>query len=215
MEDPKIEKEVKPEPKFKLVKVPKAEPAVPIKKSFLWQGICAVLIVALVLSVWTGGFSNIKDALTGGAIVEQSNNEVLEQNTPQVIGSLGTFAEVNNDLCTEDGKPVIMLFSTTWCPHCIWIKDTFDKVASEYVSEGKIAAYHWELDMGDNTITEEVENNVPDKHMQIYQAFNPEGSIPTFVFGCKYYRIGNGYEREDSLTKEEAEFRQIIDTLIA
>lgn len=209
MEEPKIES------KFKLVKMPpKADFAITRKQSYLWQGICAVLIVLLALSIWTGGFGLKLSDITGGTVVEQPEQQI-QQTAPQTIGVLGTFGEVSGDVFKEDGKPVIMLFSTTWCPHCTWVKDTFDKVASEYIAQGKINAYHWQIDTGDNTLTTEVETKVPDEYMQIYQTFNPGGSIPTFVFGGKYFRIGTGYERENDLVKEEAEFRQIIDKLFA
>jgi len=128
--------------------------------------------------------------------------------------SITTFKAIEGPVETVDGKPVIRLFSTTWCPHCVWIKPTFDRVVSEYVSQGKIVAYHWELDTGDNTLTEQVETEVPASEKAVYQKFNPGGTNPTFVFGGKYYRIGNGYEREDSLEKEEQEFRAVIDELI-
>jgi thiol-disulfide isomerase/thioredoxin len=128
--------------------------------------------------------------------------------------NISTFSLMEGPVETVDGKPVIRLFSTTWCPHCVWIKSTYDRVVNEYVSQGKIVAYHWELDTGDNTLTNETETEVPASEKAVYQKFNPQGSIPTFVFGGKYYRIGNGYEREQDLGKEEAEFRAVIEELI-
>ena len=125
-----------------------------------------------------------------------------------------TFKAIDGPIETMDGKPVIRLFSTTWCPHCQWIASTYDRVVSEYVSQGKIVAYHWELDTGDNTLTNETETSVPASEQAVYQKFNPQGSIPTFVFGGKYWRIGNGYEQQQNLTAEEQEFRAVIDQLI-
>jgi thiol-disulfide isomerase/thioredoxin len=124
-----------------------------------------------------------------------------------------TFSFANNEMCTEDGKPIVILFSTTWCPHCEWIIDTFDGIAKEYADKGLIAAYHWELDTADNTLTAAKESEVPQEHKEIYEKFNPRGSIPTFVFGCQYHRIGNGYESEQSLEKEANEFRAVIEEL--
>lgn len=118
------------------------------------------------------------------------------------------------EICTEDGKPVIYLFSTTWCPHCEWISETFDKVANEYTAAGKIKAYHWEVDIKDNTLTKDRETEVPDKDMAVFKEFNSQGSIPTFVFGCKYFRVGNGYEQQSDLKAEEDEFRAVIDDLL-
>jgi thiol-disulfide isomerase/thioredoxin len=132
-----------------------------------------------------------------------------------------TYKKSNKQALMQDGKPVVYLFSTTWCPHCIWIKDTFDKVAQEYVAEGKIVAYHWEVDTGDNTLTPEVESQVPAGDMSLWQSYNPDGTIPTFVVGGKYYRVGTPYERGNSyngltgLEAEEAELRDVLDALIA
>lgn len=130
--------------------------------------------------------------------------------------SIQTFSSVpgSDEVCTEDGKPVIRLYSTTWCPHCQWIGSTYDAVVKMYVDEGLIVAHHWEVDTGDDTLTDQVEEDVPDSELEIFDDINPQGSIPTFVFGCKYYRIGNGYGEEDDLESEAAEFEAVIEALI-
>jgi len=132
----------------------------------------------------------------------------------EINADIKTFEETEDDICKEDGKPLIRLFSTTWCPHCEWIKETFDNTVKEYVDEGKIVAYHWELDINDNTLTEEAEKEVPESEKNIFSKYNPDGGIPTFVFGCKYLRIGNGYEAKQDLASEDAEFRAVIEELI-
>lgn len=151
-------------------------------------------------------------APTGGP--DQEKNQGLATVTPTAPG-IKTFSQKKNaQVYKEDGKPVIYLFSTTWCPHCEWIAETFDKVAKEYVDAGKIKAYHWELDTSDNTLTAEKETQIPEKDMAVYQEFNPAGSIPTFVFSGKYFRTGNGYERQQDLKAEEAEFKAVIEDLL-
>jgi thiol-disulfide isomerase/thioredoxin len=142
------------------------------------------------------------------------NNGVEDpfDNEPSGIMS---FDAVNGDMCREDGKPVIRLFSTTWCRHCQWISDTFDEVVQTYVDDGLIVAHHWELDTGDDTLTTRVEQAVPDDEIAVFQEFNPQESIPTFVFGCKYYRIGTSYEQEDDLEAEAADFTAVIESLLS
>lgn len=126
-----------------------------------------------------------------------------------------TFSERAGETCMEDGKPVVYMFSTTWCPHCKWISETYESTVQKYVDEGKIVAYHYELDIGDDTMTPAVEQGVPPAHEAIYRSFNPRGSIPTFVFGCRYYRVGNGYESEQNLAMEANEFAAVIEELLA
>jgi len=136
-----------------------------------------------------------------------------------VAGVTSFSQKANAEICKENGKPVAYLFSTEWCPHCEWIKETFDRVAKEYVAAGKIAAHHWELSdmqqkpLNDDTLTPVKESAVPQADMAVYREFNPGGSIPTFVFGCKYFRIGNGFEQQQDLAAEEKEFRALFDEL--
>ncbi len=122
--------------------------------------------------------------------------------------------DINEQICLENGKPLILLFSTTNCPHCVWIKPTFDNTVAEYVKSGKIFARHWEVNINDDTLTPEAETMIPDSDLKLYYSFNPGKTVPTFIFGCKYYRVGTGYERQKDLTLEEKEFREIIEHLI-
>ena len=125
-----------------------------------------------------------------------------------------TFSKANYEVCKENGKPVIRLFSTTWCPHCKWVKNAYESTVQEYINDGKIAAYKWEVDTGDNTLTGETEASVPASELRIFKQFNQEESIPTFVFGCKYYRVGNGYESQNNLSAEIGEFKAVIEALL-
>ncbi|MGM5482445.1 MAG: peptidylprolyl isomerase [Nanobdellota archaeon] len=125
-----------------------------------------------------------------------------------------TFNSKKTDICKEDGKPVIFLFTSTTCPHCSWVSEAFDSVAKKYMENGKIKAYHWHLDSKDNILTDKEESSLPAEHMQVFQEFS-SGGVPTFVFGCKYYRVGNAYEGEaNGLSKEKQEFEAVIEDLI-
>jgi len=158
------------------------------------------------------------DELKASTVIEilyEEETTLEESNGAVPGGEVLTFEMQDDELCAEDGKPLVILFSTTWCPHCKWITDTFESVVKEYVDQGLIAAYHWEIDINDDTLTEEIETVVNPDHMALYTKYNPKGSIPTFVFGCQYTRIGNGYESQDDLAAEEAEFRTVIEALVA
>jgi thiol-disulfide isomerase/thioredoxin len=125
---------------------------------------------------------------------------------------ISTFRKTSDPICMEDGKPIIRLYSTTTCPHCEWISDTFESTVEDY--QGEIVAHHWELDLGDDTLTSVRETNIPTEEFEIFRKYST-GGVPTFVFGCRYVRIGNGYEARNDLDAEESEFRAVIEKLIA
>jgi thiol-disulfide isomerase/thioredoxin len=196
------------------------------KKSLLTPVLIGLLVVAafFVGTMYTkvqflqDGGKELGTQDTVGAAGEPAA-QTPEEKGPEVTTAkadgISTFSEKKDaEICTEDGKPIVYLFSTTWCPHCTWINDTFNSIAQEYENAGKIKAYHWEIDVKDDVLTPTAETEVPADAMAAYNEFNPRGSIPTFVFGCKYFRVGNGYESADDLDSEAAEFRAIIEDLI-
>ena len=63
-------------------------------------------------------------------------------------------------------------------------------------------------------MTDDNEKSLPRAEFDVYKKYNSQGTVPTFVFGCKYVRIGNGYEGQNDLEKEAKEFRKVIDKLI-
>lgn len=140
-----------------------------------------------------------------------------EETTPEEDPmDVSFYYKENAEIYTEDGKVVVALISTPTCPHCIWVKDTYDDLAREYNEGGKVKAYHFDFTQSgaDDLLTEEVETEMPAKLSELNAAYSG-GYVPTFIIGGKYYRVGNAYEREDDLVKEEEELRRIIDKAIA
>lgn len=145
----------------------------------------------------------------------QKNNQVYIDQQDYSNATIQTFQETGDALCTDDqGKPIIRFFATSWCPHCKWIKETYMGVMRRYVDEGKITAYLWEVDTNDDLLRKG-DQPIPTSEEQIFKRYNPQGSIPTFIFGCEYYRVGNGYEQQDNLAAEAAEFHAVVDKLIS
>lgn len=147
-----------------------------------------------------------------------NSSKYASRDTSQIAPSqIRTFQLLpgENSICTEDGKPIIRMFSTTICPHCRWINETFNGVMEEYLSQGKIVAYHWDADLGNNQFTPARETSLPASEIEILKNANPDMSVPTYVFGCKYWRVGNPYENANDLDAEAAEFKAVIEKLLA
>ena len=145
---------------------------------------------------------------------EEIKQEIIEEvSLPESTAEIMTFLETGDSLCEEDGKPIIRMYSASWDEYSNWAKEKFDIVVNEYIKLEKITAYHWQLDTGDNSLTSEVEL-IPKSEVEIFKKYNPDLTVPTFIFGCKYSRVGNGYETEDNLAAEESEFKAVINSLI-
>ena len=93
------------------------------------------------------------------------------------------------------------------CPNFDRIKDTFYQVVENY----DVVVYHWELDTGDNLATEETEKGLSPREVEIFKKYNQKSTVPTYVFGCRYIRVGNSY---DSVEEEKQEFVTVIEKLL-
>ena len=161
--------------------------------------IVAIMLLTIILLVGCGKGEKV----TGKVVIESSFKPT----------SITTFKETGESICeNEEGLPIIRLFATSWCPHCQWVKETYNSVVKEYVEQGKIEAYHWVMDMDIDDLSGK--KGIPESEQAIFKYYNEKGSIPTFVMGCKYMRIGNGYETQNNLAAEEEEFRLVIEDLI-
>ncbi|MGC9049117.1 MAG: TlpA family protein disulfide reductase [Patescibacteria group bacterium] len=195
------------------------------KMTFLFGFLAGIAIFSLISFVLLA----VNRCLECRAVVQKEQTKKEEpQNQPppstaqpqkegmesKIVGQVGTFYEVSEPICKRNGKPLVFMFSTSWCPHCQWAKPMFQKVVKDYTQKGKILAYQWELDTNDDTLTASKETAIPPEDMALYEKYNPQGSIPTFVFGCKYYRIGTGHERTNDTAAEEKEFKELIDKLL-
>ncbi|MFH1642655.1 MAG: SurA N-terminal domain-containing protein [Nanoarchaeota archaeon] len=114
-----------------------------------------------------------------------------------------TFTETEDELCTIGDRPIIRFYTTSTCAPCKWANDAFYSA----VRGGDFQVYHWELDTGDNLITTETETSIPKEELEIFKKYNPKSTVPSYVFGCKYIRSGNGH---DDIMKEQQEFLAVL-----
>jgi|GEM_PF-1870746 len=99
----------------------------------------------------------------------------------QSIGKIaGNFQETKETVCMNGSKPIVYMFTTSWCPHCTWEKPVMKKAVELFGDNVDLRIY--DVDVA----------QPPAADMAVYQKFNPDGSIPTIVIGCKYFQIGSG-----------------------
>ncbi len=108
-------------------------------------------------------------------LAEAQEEEGEEEEEPaQDKFTLGSFSVSEDEVCTEDGKPIVYFFGADYCPHCHWEHPVVEAVAGEF--EGFIS-FHDNMDS--------------DADRDIFTKYST-GGIPTVVLGCKYYRVGSG-----------------------
>ncbi len=107
--------------------------------------------------------------------IEQQKKEAEDRAREQQQNTtIGDFMVSGDEICTEDGKPIVYFFGEEMCEGCKWEHPVVVNVTSKF--EGYIS-FH------DNA------NSTADG--DIFAKYS-DGYIPTLVLGCKYYRVGVG-----------------------
>jgi len=103
---------------------------------------------------------------------EQEENLTQEQQEQKT--TIGNFIVSTDEICKEDGKPIIYFFGSEGCGACKWEHPVMANVTAKF--EGFIS-FH-------DNIGSTADQEIFDKYST--------GYIPTLVLGCKYYRVGAG-----------------------
>jgi len=118
------------------------------------------------------------------------------------------FTMTTEELCTKGDLPIIRVYTSSSCIKC----QNSLNVLADAVDDMEVILYAWELDTGDNLMTEELEESMPKEEFDILLRYNEKAAVPSYVFGCKYVRIGNLFEDFDA-ESEYQEFRGILERL--
>jgi foldase protein PrsA len=132
---------------------------------------------------------------------ELPSSEDTEENT----AIKNEFKENSDEICTEEEKLVIRVYTSSNCDKCAEVKPSLEAALDNY----DVVLYEWELDTGDNLATSDKETGLTKSELDILKRYNPKGALPTYVFGCKYVRTGNAFETVD-LNKEQEAFEEIL-----
>ena len=109
---------------------------------------------------------------------EQEENLTQEQESKQET-TIGNFIVSGDEICVEDGKPIIYFFGSDGCGACRWEHPVTANVTSKF--EGFIS-FHDNIDSTADS--------------EIFGKYST-GYIPTLVLGCKYYRVGAGASMDE------------------
>lgn len=142
----------------------------------------AILVVAAALlgSLWTKVRSLEKGNVQG---LKVTPNQPAGQTSPaaaepQLESTVGNFSVTKDEVCQENGKPIIYFFGSTSCPHCVWEKPVLEAVTKKF---GNLISFHENID------DFQKDSETLDKYSSINK-----GAVPFLIFGCRYVRVGSG-----------------------
>ena len=107
-------------------------------------------------------------------IIDLKEYESLPEPAEETGKAAGDFSISNDEICLEDGKPIVYFFGSQTCPHCQWEHPVAQEVMAKF---GDYISFHNNMDS--------------EADMDIFQKYST-GGIPALVLGCKYYRVGSG-----------------------
>ncbi len=110
---------------------------------------------------------------------QPSEVKVLGEEAGERLG-LGNFDVYDEEVCKEDGKPIVYYFGRSSCPHCIWEHPVLEKAVKDF---SDFISFHDDMDKLDNLGKD---TEVYAKYSRIY------GGVPLIVMGCKYAQVGSG-----------------------
>ena len=95
--------------------------------------------------------------------------------------TIGNFLVSDNEVCQEEGKPIVYFFGSESCSYCRWEHPIVEEVAGKF---GEEISFH---------------NNVDNQEdRDVFQEYST-GGIPTVILGCKYSRVGAGQDEEEEI----------------
>ncbi|MFH1229522.1 MAG: thioredoxin family protein [Candidatus Aenigmatarchaeota archaeon] len=99
---------------------------------------------------------------------------IFTESSKKIIGNF--LVDQNSEICKELDRPVVYIFGTSSCPHCLWEDPVIKEVASKFTG---LISFHENID------------NI-DRERGVFDKYSASGYVPLVVIGCKYYRVGSG-----------------------
>ena len=116
--------------------------------------------------------------------------EIAGEEVPQYETTVGNFLVLEDEVCVEDGKPIVYYFGSSGCSHCLWEHPIIQAVAAEF---GDQISFHDLMD-------KQEEMDVFQKYQKYLDVAQRNG-IPFIILGCKYVRAGSGEQAGEEAEK--------------
>lgn len=114
-------------------------------------------------------------------MVEQEKAEEEKQTQEsEPEETIGSFSVSGDEICTEDGTPIVYFFGSEDCGYCKWEHPVMENVTSKFTGY---------ISFRDNVIVKIRDGFTVDR--EIFDKYST-GGVPTLVLGCRYYRVGAG-----------------------
>ncbi len=139
-------------------------------------------------------------------LMQQKINEMikkLKQHANIVYPSEKNYEVTGDFLCMENNKPIVELFTAKNCKPCQWVGKAFDSVTASF----NVSAHHWDLTSGDDLLTKEKEQKIPEIHMRIFKKYDKNMAIPVVIVGCQYVQIGTKFR---DINKEKEVLKELL-----
>jgi len=150
-----------------------------------------IIVALLVIVAFLAGMFLTKTRYVG----QGKAPEKIAQATPtpqqegavlgELASTIGSFSVTKEEICQEDGKPLVYFFGSASCPHCTWEHPILEKVTAKF--DDSISTHLYMDDF-------ETDKQIWNKYGQIHS-----GSVPFIVLGCRYVQVGSG----ENLGEEE------------
>lgn len=153
-----------------------------------------ILVILLVIVAFLAGMfwtkiRYVNQEKTPEQMAQASPSPVEEAILGEELAStIGSFLITEDEVCQEEGKPIVYMFGSSGCPHCVWEHPVFEKATAKF---GDLIAVH------DNMDKQEADQEIQTQYSGISR-----GAVPFMVLGCRYVRLGSG-ENFGEATEEE------------
>lgn len=108
--------------------------------------------------------------------IDSAEERAAEEKIKEESITLGNFTKSGDEICKENGKPIIYFFGSQGCSYCKWEHPIIKAVAEKFTD---FIVFHDNMDTNED--------------MDIFSEYST-GGVPTLVLGCKYSRVGAGVQ---------------------